>query len=228
MTRYFGEQISNQEAASRTGRCKVFCIGANKTGTSSLEMFFRSIGYKVGDQEKGELLLKEWSVRNFEPIIKLAKTADFFQDIPFSCPYTYQALDMAFPDAKFVLSVRDTPGQWYQSLVQAHYNLVGQKRIPSCEDLKQFRYRHKGWLYDSLKLISGIAENNPYDEQTLISWYIRHNEMIRQYFRYKDGKMLEINISAPNTAEMILDFLGIKYNNQRMPHLNQSNPIAIS
>jgi len=90
------------------GPHKVFCIGANKTGTTSLAMFFRSINYKVGNQEEGELLLKEWSIRNFGPIIELAKTADFFQDIPFSCPYTYQALDMAFPAAKFILSVRDS------------------------------------------------------------------------------------------------------------------------
>ena len=228
MTADFDEQISNYEAAAGAGPCKVFCIGANKTGTTSLGMLFRSIGYKVGDQEKGELLLKEWSVRNFHPIIELAKTADFFQDIPFSCPYTYQALDMAFPGAKFILSVRDSPEQWYQSLVQAHYELVGKKRILSCEDLKQFSYRYKGWLYESLKLICDVPDDNPYDKHTLISWYISHNELIRHYFRHKHHQILEINIATANSAKMILNFLGIKYGSQRMPHLNKSNRTVIS
>ena len=53
-------------AQPETGRHKVFCIGANKTGTTSLGMFFRSINYRIGNQEEGELLLKEWSIRNFE------------------------------------------------------------------------------------------------------------------------------------------------------------------
>jgi hypothetical protein len=135
---------------------------------------------------------------------------------------------MAFPGAKFILSVRDSPEQWYQSLVQAHYDLVGQKRVPSCEDLKQFGYRYKGWLYESLKFICGVADDNPYDKHTLISWYISHNELIRHYFMYKHHKILEINVSTANSAEMILDFLGIKSGNQRMPHLNKSNATAIS
>src|SRR5690242_9317282 len=172
---------------------KVFCIGANKTGTTSLAMFFRSINYKIGNQEEGELLLREWSIRNFGPIIELAKTADFFQDIPFSCPYTYQALDMAFPAAKFILSVRDSADQWYRSLVHAHYNLLGQNRLPSSDDLKRFGYRYKGWIHESLTLIGGVPYDNPYDKHTLISSYNQHNELVKQYFKYKRHKLLEIN-----------------------------------
>jgi hypothetical protein len=209
------------------GPHKVFCIGANKTGTTSLAMFFRSINYKVGNQEEGELLLKEWSIRNFGPIIELAKTADFFQDIPFSCPYTYQALDMAFPAAKFILSVRDSAEQWYRSLVQAHYSLIGQKRVPSSADLKRFSYRYKGWIYESMTLICGVSDDNPYDKHRLISWYTQHNELIRQYFRYKCHKLLEINISDENSPKKISEFLGIKFNNDRMPHFNRSDPIEI-
>ena len=79
-------------------KVKVFCIGENKTGTTTVEAVLASLGYKIGSQEKGERLLRAWAVRNFEPIVKLCKTADAFQDIPFSSDFTYEILDYVFPN----------------------------------------------------------------------------------------------------------------------------------
>ena len=38
------------------GKQKIFCIGRNKTGTTSLKRAFEDLGYPVGDQRKAEIL----------------------------------------------------------------------------------------------------------------------------------------------------------------------------
>ena len=202
---------------------KVFCVGAGKTGTTSLAALFEKLGYAVGDQVKGELLLHEWAVRNFRPIISLAQTAQFFQDMPFSCSYTYQALDMAFPGSKFILSIRSSPEEWYSSLVRFHAMLVGKGRVPTADDLREFPYRYKGWILEAIRLVYGIDETEPYERNRLIAWYNSHNEAIRRYFENRPGSLLVVDISQRNAVDEILGFLGISYQGiLEMPHLNVS------
>ena len=104
---------------------KIFCIGANKTGTTSLKQAMKDLDFVVGSQARAEELLPEWAERKFQKIIKYCYTAQFFQDIPFSLPYTYVALDQSFSRSKFILTVRDNSNQWYNSITKAHANLWG-------------------------------------------------------------------------------------------------------
>ncbi len=67
---------------------KIFSIGYNKTGTTALGSALKNLGYKVGDHKKAEMLLGDWAVRNFHPIITYCQTADAFQDVPFSLDFT--------------------------------------------------------------------------------------------------------------------------------------------
>ena len=118
---------------------KYFLIGLHKTGTTSIEHLFKNWGYVVGDQSQGERLLHDWYIRRFDRIISLVKTADFFQDTPFSLPYTYVVLDQYFPNAKFILTIRDSADQWYQSLVRFHSKIWSPSNAslaPTADDLK--------------------------------------------------------------------------------------------
>jgi hypothetical protein len=63
---------------------KVFCIGRNKTGTTSMARAVVSLGFKLGKQSRAERLLEDWGKRDFCRIIRYCKSADAFQDIPFS------------------------------------------------------------------------------------------------------------------------------------------------
>ena len=49
---------------------KVFCIGLNKTGTTSLELALQELGYRMGNQPTAELLIEPWARRDFGPIIE--------------------------------------------------------------------------------------------------------------------------------------------------------------
>src|SRR6185436_568161 len=106
-------------------------IGLNKTGTTSLEKALYDLGYTIGKQRLGELLLSDYLKRNFLPIVEFCHTAEAFQDVPFSFPYTYVLLDHYFKNAKFILSIRDTPEQWYRSAVNFHSNAFFQGVRPT-------------------------------------------------------------------------------------------------
>jgi Sulfotransferase domain len=222
-----------EEQFSSAGRCvvdhaigalpsaKVFCIGRGKTGTTSLEAFFRGLNFQLGDQAVGELLIRDWAVRNFDPIIAFSRSAQVFQDVPFSLPFTFIALDMAFPGSKFILSVRDDAEQWYRSLTRFHTNAVGKGRLPTADDLKEYPYRHKGWVFEALQLNYGISENEPYEKQRLINAYASHNETIVNYFRYRPESLLTVNLSDAQAAKKIMNFVDMPYTGQTMPYLNR-------
>src|SRR5207248_6822925 len=115
---------------------KVFCIGQNKTGTTSMAAALAQLGYKVGEQSVAELLIKDWSRRDFRRIVRYCASADAFQDIPFSLDYTYQAVDCAYPGSKFILTVRSSGDEWYASLIRFHTKIIGKNRLPTAADLK--------------------------------------------------------------------------------------------
>ncbi len=201
---------------------KVFCTGQNKTGTTTLTAVLRSLGYRIGDQAKGELLLKEWAVRDFSNIIKLCKTADAFQDIPFSNDFTYTVLDHAFPKSKFILTIRNNKDEWYESLTRFHTKIIGKNRLPTAKDLQAFEYRYKGFLWDAQVAKYGIDETTLYDYKTYTDQYEMHNARVREYFKYRPNDLLVLNVSDDDAMEKLYTFLSIPYHGEKMPHLNKS------
>src|SRR3954452_13281738 len=143
-------------------KAKVFCIGSGKTGTTSIGAAMKSLGFELGVQSTGELLIEEWARRDFRPIIEFCRTADAFQDIPFSLDYTYVVLDQEFPGSKFVLTVRKNADEWYGSLARFHTKIVGTGQLPTAADLKAFPYLKPGWLWRTQELVYGCDESNVY------------------------------------------------------------------
>lgn len=204
------------------GGNKIFCVGRNKTGTTSLEAALRSLGFSIGLQARGEMLKRDWAKRDFSRIVGLCRTADAFQDVPFSYEYTFQALDKHFPGSKFILTVRDSPEQWYESLVRYHTKIVNKGRLPTADDLKEFSYRYKGYLWESAQLVYGVDEKTLYDKEIYIARYLNHNRQIVEYFRYRPDDFLILNVAEANAMENLCAFVGIEHRGQQMPHLNKS------
>ncbi|MDX1640356.1 MAG: sulfotransferase [Balneolaceae bacterium] len=205
---------------------KIFCIGFGKTGTTSLTKAFRDIGYRVGHQRKVIIFMREYAKRNFEPIIQFCKTAQVFQDNPFGLPYTFQALDQAYPDSKFILTVRDSAEQWYQSLINHHIKAFGKNGELPTRELYERMNKAPGlsrWEYEKLKF--NTPENDIFDEKSLKSIYLDHIETVRDYFRYRKKDLLEINLSENNAYQQFCDFLGEKPLYGRFPHLNKGSDL---
>lgn len=201
---------------------KIFCIGANKTGTTSMEAVFKGLGLKVGNQSVAELFLHDWAKQEYRKIIKYCRSADAFQDLPFSYPGTYEAMDKAFPGSKFILTVRTSGDEWFQSLVRFHTKIVGKGRIPTADDLREFGYRYPGFLWDAARLRYGVDETTLYNRDHYIHCYEEHNRKAREYFKDRPDDFLELNIADANAMERVLRFLGYPFSGQKMPHENST------
>lgn len=205
-----------------TKKKKVFAIGRNKTGTTSLGAALTSAGFRVASQAPAENMVKDWERRDFSRIIKFCKTADVFQDVPFSMAYTYQALDQAFPGSQFILTVRNSGAQWYESLTRFHTNLIGKQRLPTVEDLQAFPYVYKGWMWRQQQVVYGADEHTLYDREKYIAHYEKHNADIIEYFRFRPEDLLVLNLAEINAGKKLSSFLGISEDAIHIPHLNKS------
>ena len=210
----------------KTSKPKIFCIGFNKTGTTTLEQELKSFGYRLGNQIQGELLIDSWYGEDFKPILKFCKTADAFQDIPFSLPYTYQHLDAYFKDAKFILTERDTAEQWYHSLVTFHSKLFADgQSVPTAEDLKRATYRHKGYTYKAFKYIYNTPDDDLYNKDALIKFYTTYNSTIKDYFMGRPEKLLCINVSKPSDYVTLCEFLNQPISKRHFAWKNKTSEI---
>ncbi|WP_452226407.1 sulfotransferase family protein [Lacinutrix cladophorae] len=92
---------------------KVFILGFQKTGTTSLEHALQHLGYRVygGDKNLMKILDTEALKAYIE---KTLAPWDAAQDMPW--PLFYKELYAVYPDAKFILTIRDTK-KWIRSVV---------------------------------------------------------------------------------------------------------------
>ncbi|WP_417214742.1 sulfotransferase family protein [Bizionia sp.] len=92
---------------------KVFIIGFQKTGTTSLEHALEHLNYRVhgGDKNLMKFEDKE-ALKSY--IQETLKTWDAVQDMPW--PLFYKELYELYPDAKYILTIRDSK-KWIRSVV---------------------------------------------------------------------------------------------------------------
>lgn len=206
-------------------KTKVFCIGCNKTGTTSLGKALDDLGYVVGDVGKAQGLIKNYAQRDFKSIIKFCKKVDAVQDAPFSWHYSFIHLDQAFPTAKFILSVRDSDEQWYQSLVKFHSKLFGENgSIPTAEQLKNsFRPQGRNVWENWIEKFD-VTEEDPYNRDILIDYYTSHNKMVIDYFKNRDNLII-INLSDEDSYRQFCEFLGKDALYDRFPWENKTSSI---
>jgi len=200
---------------------KIFCIGYNKTGTSSLSKIFYQNGFLVAPQEPFECNMESYYFDNYETIIKMIKNDyyqySFFQDVPFSMPNFYKTLYENFPDAKFILSVRDDEKVWYQSLVSFHKKIFKNFKNPS-----EISYIYKGMIFKKLTQSYGAPKYNPYDYNSLTKSYLNHIADVEKFFKDKKNSMIKINLKDPNLITKLESFLDVGFENNEVPHLNKS------
>ena len=97
-------------------RPKVFCIGFQKTGTTSLADFLGSLGYEIAGYEP----FRDLSHRTVnktqlaDRALQVIQDYDGAQDTPWYV--LYRELDEALPGSKFIHVVRDTDS-WIKSVV---------------------------------------------------------------------------------------------------------------
>ncbi|WP_134678477.1 sulfotransferase [Paracoccus ravus] len=109
-------------------RPKVFVIGFNKCGTSSLGYMFRKSGmrvadntYKIGSASRNIAKKMQGNVENGRPVLDGIDMFDAYSDMELSRfhihiegIYFFQKFDAEYPGSKFILNVRDKDN-WIRS-----------------------------------------------------------------------------------------------------------------
>lgn len=169
-------------------------------------------------------MANDWAKRDFNTIVDYCKTAEFFQDIPFSKPFTFVALDQVYPGSKFILTMRDNPEQWYNSLTKFHAEIWGKDgRIPTKEDLMAATYIYKGWAWEINRYNWETPENEPYQKDILIQSYIDYNQQVKDYFRHRPEDLLVLNAADKKSYQELCCFLNVKSDRNTFPWKNKTS-----
>ena len=182
---------------------KVFGIGFQKTGTSSLAEALEILGYRtnhgvfINHPEKRRSLWIPSPLTNENiaaQALPLASQYDGLTDNPW--PLLYRELDAAFPGAKFILTTRD-PQRWIASLIQ-HF---GDRESDVLE-----------WIYGCRSLRG--------NEDRCLQVYAAHNAAVRAYFANRPGALLELNFDQASHWTELCAFLGKSIPLKPFPHAN--------
>lgn len=205
---------------------KIFCVGKNKTGTTSLSIAFKQLGYKVAPQQPAESLIFDWSKNNRKPLVDFVKNSgQVFQDVPFSLDKTYQWMDLAFPNSKFILTIRDDAEQWYNSLVSFHSKLWANGNVPTKQDLQNASYRYKGYAWEAFRLINKTPENDLYKKEVLIKGYEAYNKQVMDYFKDSSNRLLVLNLKDSDATQKFSEFLELETPIDSFPWENKTSDI---
>ncbi len=220
---------SRKKNKKNENKIKIFCIGCLKTGTTSMESFLSENGFEIGDQGTAEKLILNWAKRDWKELIEYCKTADAFQDVPFSFPFTYVILDHAFPNSKFILTERENEEVWYSSYIRFTKKIIKDRfalkddKLLLPKTIKAYDYRYKGYLFDVQKYGFNVDENNIYSPKIYKKVYNEHNSAVKNYFKFSPNKLLSVKLNNKDAKKIICEFLDVKYDNKPFPHLNKSN-----
>jgi len=179
-----------------TGKRKVFGIGFQKTGTTSLGTIFSKLGYEVASyRDFRDFATRdhvEWSEVT-ERALEIVARVDAVKDTPW--PLLYRELDAAFPGSKFIHVSRE-PEAWIKSAVK---------------DFAQ----HPNALHQA---IYGCPYPQGYEEIWL-ERYTQHNRDVADYFASRPDDYLHLKLEDGVSYEAVCDFLG-------EPRVGQGVPVA--
>ena len=206
---------------------KVFVIGANKTGTTSLNKFLHDLGYRTGPQRKFEELLYHYYDGDWQEILKVIRNYEAFQDLPFSLSTDLFISEIRglYPTAKFILTTRDDASAWYSSLVRFHRKLwYGNKTEIEWCDVQKARYRGRSpertiLNMHNMEVLESSYKKPPYDQEVLESWYDAYNKRMMKLFM-DDNNFIQINLKNQDSAVRIKAFLGKEDNEAMILRLN--------
>lgn len=176
---------------------KIFGIGLNKTGTSTLGRCCEILGYRATGYSR-KLLADVRLRNNYSRVLQTAKQYDAFEDWPW--PLVYEAMDRALPGSKFILTLRKNPEVWLNSL-KSHSMRTGP--FGQC---RRLAYGHK---YPHGK------------EREHIAIYNGHRERVREYFQGRAGDMIELCWESGDGWPELCRFLGVAVPDVPFPHVNQ-------
>ncbi|MCF2906665.1 sulfotransferase family protein [Octadecabacter sp. CECT 8868] len=180
---------------------KIFGIGLNKTGTSTLKACCAQLGYSHVSCRRD--LLIEYRKGNLAPMFEVADKYDCFDDWPW--PLAYKELWARYADegAVFVLTHRISAEKWLSSL------------------------KKHSLMTHPVEHCRGMAYGHDYPfghEAEHIDFYNRHTREVRAFFESQGAsdRLLELCWENGDGWDELCGFLGQPVPDAPFPHTNKS------
>ncbi len=166
---------------------KIFCIGFQKTGTSSLAKALQGLGFTVGDAIKVLNRKVNWRAPDPRPeivekVLAVVQGVDAIQDSPNA--FIYRELDAAHPGAKFILTIREA-----EAWLESYRRFFSDQNNPL-----------RRWMY-GVDRLSG-------NEATYRAAYNKQNAEIIKYFANRPNDLLVMDITKGDGWLKLVNFLG--------------------
>lgn len=192
-------EIINSKKESSISEEKIFGIGLNKTGTTSLGIALEILGY-TNHVSYDLNLIKDWKSGKFNKIHEVGDSNNNFEDWPW--PLMYKRLYLRYPNAKFILTTRLSPEVWFRSL-EKHAEKTG----PTIARKLIYKYY--------------LPTEN---KKAHIEFYKQHNNQVKAFFEKKDtNKFISICWEKGDSWRKLCGFLNLNIPNSiPFPHLNKS------
>ena len=179
---------------------KVVGIGLPKTGTTTLGYCFRRLGFKHRTYDMD--LAVQVKRNQLDRVLSEARKYESFEDWPWFS--IYRELDRAFPNSKFVLTLRKDTETYVRSL-KGHHERQGIRR-------KDFVKPH--WWDE----VFGV-EPSEWDYEKSAQRYERHNREVLEYFGDRVNKdLLVVCWEEGDGWAQLCEFLDKRVTDEPFPH----------
>lgn len=191
--------MSNSNPISK----RVFCVGMNKTGTSTMKHCFELLNLtpiaspKTYTSEERPKIREFYNHKNYSEMLDLAEHYKTFEDRPWNMWSMYRHLHERYPDSLFILTVRD-PESWWRST---------ERWVTVTKPIVLERYQ----LH--------LRVDQP-SKESMIDSYLRYNREVEDYFK-GTGQLLLMNFERGDGWEKLCEFLGVRVPQIEFPHANR-------
>ncbi len=182
-----------------SARPKVFCIGFQKTGTTSLFAALTTLGYRTAAVVGRDLDADALAERGAQLCIETAARFDAAQDMPW--PIFFRELDRAYPGSKFILTVRE-PQSWFAS-IEKHFG-------DRPDEMQAFIYGR-----DAAAPVGARAR--------YLEVHARHERDVRAHFAARPDDLLIMDLEAGDGWPALCGFLGAPVPAEPFPVRNRSD-----
>ncbi len=165
---------------------KIFGVGLSRTGTKSLNVALNLLGFKAIHFPVRMVRLKGETLTCVHQTIS---SFDAATDTPVAAFYRH--LDRKYPNAKFILTIRNTD-EWLESC--ADFFRTAATKYPRHSQIKKL-------------LRKKIYGTTVFEEKKFRLAYDKHIQDIKKYFENKKDKLLVINICAGEYWDRLAPFL---------------------
>jgi len=182
-----------------SARPKIFCIGFQKTGTTSLHAALSRLGYRTAAVVGRDWTAERLAAEGAALCIETAKDFDAAEDMPW--PVFFRELDAAYPGSKFILTVRDGE-RWFAS-IENHFG--------DCADEMQ-------------AFVYGRDAASPRGNRArYLEIHETHERAVRAHFADRPQDLLVMDLERGDGWRELCGFLGARVPDEPFPAKNRAS-----